>query len=251
MLLSKVGPACSCIFSFACDLSQMRLRAGEVYGNSHGAAPGLNPKMGELLAAMQEHLTRQGSHAVHPQIPTLAGMPFTPSAGQKVVPQQQQQQHQQPQQQQQQQQLPQEQQQQQQQWLSNGIMATEQQQGQQQQQRHRQESRPEAMWPDPTTASVLQHLLQQSRPQRSWPPSGVHPLHLAKQPTYRLCKIVTFCYMLYLPIDVGLHIFWFVKPCCIFCFFVHSMQTLSRVSLLQGSDHHPGCSHDVRASHSQ
>ncbi|DBA86232.1 hypothetical protein WJX77_001095 [Trebouxia sp. C0004] len=139
--------------------------AGEVYGNSHGAAAGLNLKMGELLAAMQKHLAAQGSHAGHPQLP-LAGMPFTPSVGQKAVHHQQQQQQQQQQDQQQQQQ---QQQQHQQQWVSDGTMATEQQQGQQrQQQRHWQESGPQAMWPDPTTASLLQHLLQQSRAPRSW-----------------------------------------------------------------------------------
>ena len=174
--LPKEGPACSCTFSCACDLSRMGLHAGESYRNRHGAAAGLNPKMGELLASMQEHVAGQGSHAGHPQLP-LAGMPFTPSVGQKAVHhhrQQQQKQQQQPQQQ------PQQQQQQQQQ--SNGTMATEQQQGQQQQHPHWQGSGPQAMWPDPTTANVLQHLLQQSRAPRSWPPPEVHPLHPAAHP---------------------------------------------------------------------
>ena len=152
----------------------MGLHAGESYGVRHGAAAGLNPKMAELLAAMQKHLAGQGSHAGHSQLP-LAGMPFTPSVGQKAV-------HHHHQQQQQQQPPPPPPQQQQQQWQSNGTMASEQQQGQQQQQTHWQGSGPQAMWPDPTTASVLQHLLQQSRAPRSWPPPEVPPPHLAEHP---------------------------------------------------------------------
>ena len=155
----------------------MGLHAGESYGHSVGTAAGLNPKMGELLAALQEHLAGQGSHAGHPQLP-LAGMPFTPSVGQTAVYHQQQQTQQQ---QQQQQQPPQQQQlQQQQQWPSNGTMASEQRQGQQQQQRHWQGSGQQAMWPDATTASVLQHMLQQSRVPRSRPPPEVHKFHLAE-----------------------------------------------------------------------
>ncbi len=133
--------------------------------------------MAELLAAMQKHLAGQGSHAGHSQLP-LAGMPFTPSVGQKAVHH-----HHQQQQQQQQQQPPPPPPQQQQQWQSNGTMASEQQQAQQQQQTHWQGSGPQAMWPDPTTASVLQHLLQQSRAPRSWPPPEVPPPpHLAEHP---------------------------------------------------------------------
>jgi len=151
--------------------------------------------MAELLAAMQKHLAGQGSHAGHSQLP-LAGMPFTPSVGQKAVH------HHHQQQQQQQPPPPPQQQQQQQQWQSNGTMASEQQQGQQQQQTHWQGSGPQAMWPDPTTASVLQHLLQQSRAPRSWAPAP------RRTPTtYRLRKLVTSCYMLYLPVDVKLRTF--------------------------------------------
>jgi len=139
--------------------------------------------MAELLAAMQKHLAGQGSHAGHSQLP-LAGMPFTPSVGQKAVHH-----HHQQQQQQQQQQPPPPPPQQQQQWQSNGTMASEQQQAQQQQQTHWQGSGPQAMWPDPTTASVLQH-----SPRRT-------------PTTYRLRKLVTSCYMLYLPVDVKLRTF--------------------------------------------